>query len=158
LLGRALALLCLAACGGTNGEERCGPSSGAVQEVVDGDTIVLDSGDRIRYLLVDTPEITNGHDDCYGQEAWTYNQALVAGQTVTLVYDVECRDRFERLLAYVSVNGREVNALLVERGFACVLYIPPDGADRRGEFELLEAAAKAEGRGLWGACDPVTCD
>src|SRR5690242_6898196 len=67
----------------------CGPTSAVVDHVIDGDTVVLDSGERIRYLLVDTPEITNGHNDCYGAEARDYNNMLVTGQSVTLEYDVE---------------------------------------------------------------------
>ena len=63
-----------------------------------------------------------------------------------------------RLLAYVSVGGVEVNSLLVERGYACVLHIPPNGADRVVEFETLEAEAKAAGRGMWGSCEVVTCE
>ena len=73
--------------------------------------------------------------------------------------DVNCAlDRFDRTLAYVSVSGQDVNALMIERGYACVLHISPNGDDRAAEFKALEATAKAESRGLWGACDPVPCD
>jgi len=129
-----------------------------VQEGIDGDTIVLTTGEKIRYLMIDTPEISGSPPDCFGIEAKDYNRDLVLQKEVTLEYDVECRDRFDRLLAYVSVQGREVNSLLVERGYACVLYIPPNGEDRRTEFDTLEAQAKAGQRGMWGACQEVTCD
>jgi micrococcal nuclease len=59
------------------------------------------------------------------------------------------------LLAYVSVNGDDVNHLMVERGYACVLYIPPDGMSRYDEFKTLQADAKANSRGVWGACTPL---
>lgn len=62
------------------------------------------------------------------------------------------------MLAYVSVGDREINALMVERGYACVLQIPPNGADRADEFDDLEYAAKNGMAGLWGACEEVTCD
>lgn len=149
-------LLVAPGCGG----DRCGPESGTVAAVVDGDTIDLASGERVRYLMVDTPETTGGSDDCFGDNAVQFNTDLVLGQEVTLAYDVECEDRFGRLLAYVSVGGQEVNRLMVERGYACVLRIPPNGDDRAAEFEALEDAAQAAGRGLWGACAPeeILCD
>lgn len=153
LLAAACALV--AGCGG--GSE-CGPSEGVVANVVDGDTIDLESGVRIRYLMVNTPETTGGKNECYGQNAVTFNTDLVLGKTVQLDYDVECEDRFGRTLAYVTVGGQEVNTLLVERGYACVLHIPPNGDDRAAEFEALEDEAKAALRGLWGACDPIPCN
>lgn len=150
-----------AGCGPASGSlsgTSCGPSRERVTRVIDGDTVVLSSGERVRYLLVDTPEITNGKNECFGNEASDFNRALVLGRDVELRYDQECRDRYGRLLAYVSVAEGEVDSLLVERGFACVLHIPPNGRDRVSEFEALEARAKAEGRGLWGACSPAPCE
>ncbi len=137
-------------------DNRCGPTKGIVTNVVDGDTIDLESGERIRYLMVDTPE-TFGGEECYGPEAKQFNTDLVLGKEVTLKYDTECTDRFDRTLAYVSVDDREINSLLVERGFACVLYIPPNGADRKPELENLEAIAKQQDRGLWGVCTTNPC-
>lgn len=140
--------------------ERCGPSHGIVARVIDGDTIELDSGERIRYLLVDTPETTGGKNECFGANAVQFNTDLVLGKEVELAYDTECTDRFGRLLAYVTVGGQEVNTLIVERGYGCVLHISPDGDDRAAEFEALEAAARAADRGLWGNCEPeeILCD
>lgn len=147
----------LTACAGP--EDTCGPTTGTVSRVIDGDTIDLASGERIRYLLVDTPESVNGATDCYGTNAAQLNRDLVEGREVTLAYDeAGCTDRFGRLLAYVSVGGVEVNRTLVERGYACVLYIPPAGELRHNEFENLEAVARAAGRGMWSACPVVTCD
>ena len=149
-----LAAPALAACdpGG-----RCGPDTGVVARVIDGDTVELESGERVRYLLVDTPESTTSVE-CYGPEAKGFNADLVEGAEVALLYDAECTDRFDRLLAYVSVAGREVNSILVERGFGCVLHIPPNGADRVEEFRSLQEVARAEGRGLWGACPENPCN
>jgi micrococcal nuclease len=136
----------------------CGPTSAVVDHVVDGDTIVLDSGERIRYILVDTPEITNGHNDCYGAEARDFNHMLVTGRTVELVYDQECLDIYGRLLAYVSVGDVEVNRTLLEDGYACILHIPPNGNDRLAEYQAIEDMAKAEGVGMWSACGTVPCE
>lgn len=149
-LGIACALL--AACGGSSAEV------GVVARVIDGDTIDLESGERIRYLMVNTPETTGGKDECYGQNAVTFNTDLVLGKTIEYECDVDCTDMFGRTLAYVRVDGQEVNTLLVERGFACVLHIPPNGDDRADEFEALEDAARAANRGLWGQCDPIPCN
>jgi micrococcal nuclease len=158
--GALAALVAASSACSTGGEgSACGPTTAVVARVVDGDTIELASGEKVRYLLVDTPESVNGATDCFGHEAATFNQDLLEGKTVTLAYDdAQCRDRFDRLLAYVSVDGREANTLLVERGYACVLYIPPAGTDRHEEFEALEAAAKADNRGMWGTCTVVTCE
>lgn len=136
----------------------CGPTTAVVKRVVDGDTVELEDGTRVRYLMIDTPESTNGKDDCFGTEATDLNRMLVEGKEVTLHYDVECTDTYDRLLAYIEVNGREINSLMVERGAACVLHIPPNGEDRVDEFEALEEQARASMVGLWGACEDVTCD
>jgi micrococcal nuclease len=133
------------------GAEPCGPRSGEVARIVDGDTIILRSGATVRYLLIDTPETTDP-PECYGIEAREANRALVAGKAVQLRYDVECEDRYGRLLAYVDVDGSEANRVLVARGFACAQHIPPNGAEEAARFEELEAAARDSRRGLWGAC------
>lgn len=151
-------LLAVAALAGCGGGSECGPDEGVVARVVDGDTIELESGVKIRYLMMDTPETTSGKNECFGANAAQFNSDLVLGKTVELSYDVECEDRFGRTLAYVSVGGVEVNTLMVERGFACVLHIPPNGDDRADAFEALEDAAKADNKGLWGACGSCHCE
>lgn len=150
---KLVALLALLA-GGCGGSP-CGETEAKVTRVIDGDTIELESGVRVRYLLVDAPETTNGHDDCYGQNAAQFNSDLVLNKTVHLSYDEQCTDNYGRSLAYVTVDGQEVNSLLVQRGYACVLYIPPDGAARADEFKALQLDAKNARRGLWSACDPL---
>jgi len=146
----------LNSCGGDG--DRCGPASATVPRIVDGDTVELEVKTKVRYLMLDTPESTGGADDCYGQESTGYNRDLVLDRKVKLKYDVECKDFYDRLLAYVEVDGQEVNTRMVEYGYACALHIPPNGEERRAEFQNLEAAAKAAGRGMWGACSVVTCD
>lgn len=148
----------LASAWACDGNERCGPSSATVVRTIDGDTAELASGERVRYLMIDTPETTGGKNDCFGAEAAVFNREAVEGRLVTLEYDEVCEDDYGRLLAYVSVGDREINALMVERGYACVLQIPPNGADRAEEFDDLEYAAKSGMVGLWGACEEVTCD
>lgn len=136
----------------------CGPTSAVVDHVIDGDTVVLEDGQRVRYLLIDTPEITNGKNDCFGAEARDYNSELVTGRTVTIAYDEECQDRYGRLLAYVSVGELEVNRTLLEDGYACILHISPNGDDVIAEYQALEDMAKADNVGMWSACGTVACD
>jgi micrococcal nuclease len=154
------ALACESGSGATDTtpEQRCGPATATVENVIDGDTVVLTSGEKVRYLLIDAPEITNGHNDCYGQEAFQYNRDLVLGQEITLTYDTQCTDKYGRLLAYVEAPDGELNSLMIDRGFACYLYIPPDGDARAAEFESLELGARQAKRGMWGQCPTVACD
>lgn len=158
-LGLALALGTAAglACDPDAPASDCGPPEGVVERVLDGDTIVLGTGEHIRYLLVDTPEI---HEPigCYGPEASDFNRMLVQGKTVRLTYDAECRDRYDRLLAYVELDGRSVNELLLTRGYACVLHISPNGDDRVDDYRLLEEKAQVGQVGLWGSCTESPCD
>lgn len=149
----ALAAYAATALGGCGGSP-CGESEAKVTRVIDGDTIELEGGVKIRYLLVDTPEISGG-TECFGDNAKQMNSDLVLGKTVQIHYDVQCTDNFGRTLAYVTVDGQEVNTLLVQRGYACVLYIPPNGEARVSEFENLQLDAKNARRGLWSACNPL---
>ncbi len=159
LRGVALAGVCalVSGCSPSAGDDNpsCGPASGTVAQVTDGDTIVLTSGEKIRYLLIDTPESTT-EKECFGAEASEFNRSLVQGKTVALRYGPECKDRYDRLLAFVTVDGREVNRLLVERGYACTFFIGPSTAERE-DFEALEREAKAAKRGLWATCSPAPC-
>ena len=155
---RAVGLALLGLGLGCGGESTCGPEAGVVARVVDGDTVVLQSGERVRYLLVDTPESTGGKTDCFGAEARDFNRSLVEGRGVRLTYAEACTDRYGRLLAYVSVEGREVNTLLAREGYACVLYVAPAGGSRRVEFQALESAARRARRGMWGRCAEVACE
>lgn len=154
LAGAASLALPAAGCGG---DPVCGPREAVVDRVIDGDTIIA-GGVTIRYLLVNAPEVTGGHADCYGANAARFNTDLVLGKTVQLDYDVVCQDMFGRTLAYVTVDGQDVSRLLLERGYACVLHIPPDGDARADELTAVQAAARSARRGLWGACDPIPCN
>jgi micrococcal nuclease len=134
------------------------PAEGRVLRVVDGDTIHVQVGgrdERVRYIGIDTPEeVKPGTPvQCYARAAAAANRRLVAGREVRLVPDVESRDRFGRLLAYVyrSGDGRFVNAELVRDGFARTLTIPPN-VRHAERFADLAGEARDAGRGLWSAC------
>ncbi len=151
-------VLALALLSGCTPESKCGPSSGTVEKVIDGDTVQLTDGTRLRLLLADTPETTGGKNDCYGQEAKTFTTDTVLGKEVALTYDeAGCVDRFNRTLAYVKVGAVDVNAELVKRGYACFLYVPPSGGSREDEFATYEAEARTNRIGMWGSCSAIPC-
>lgn len=137
-----------------------GPASAPafVTRVVDGDTIEARVGGRIedvRYIGVDTPETVKPDTpvQCFGPRASTFNHRLVERRRVRLVFGVERRDAYGRLLAYVHLGHVFVNASLVRKGLARSLTIPPN--DRFAPlFRRLEKRAARAGKGLWGACAP----
>ena len=127
-----------------------------VLRAVDGDTIEVRLGgetEDVRYIGIDTPETVKPGTpvQCFGPQAHRFNARLVTHRRVRLVFGVERRDVYGRLLAYVHLGDRFVNAELARRGFARTLTIPPN--DRfAGRFKRLQDAAARAGRGLWGAC------
>jgi micrococcal nuclease len=141
--------------GGGGGGGAGGPELARVQRVVDGDTVVLAGGERVRYIGVDTPESVKPGTpvQCFAEAASHYNRRLVEGERVRLRFDAERRDRYGRLLAYVyrARDGLFVNAELARRGYARTLTIPPNVA-HAGEFRSLAAAARRQGAGLWSSC------
>jgi micrococcal nuclease len=136
-----------------------GPGAATVVRVVDGDTIVVRIGSRretVRLIGVDTPETVkpNTPVQCWGHEASADESALLPpGTAVRLERDVEARDAYGRLLAYVyrASDGMFVNLELARRGDARVLTFPTNTAHTT---EIVAAALDAErtDRGLWHAC------
>jgi len=131
-------------------------AQGVVVEAVDGDTVhVRIDGDEesVRYIGIDTPEsvIPGERPECFGKRAAELNRSLVEGERVTLIFGAERRDHYDRLLAYIYLGERFINAEIVRRGFARTLAIAPntDFADR---FARLQQVAANAGRGLWAAC------
>ena len=127
---------------------------GRVEQVVDGDTIKVHLGGRletVRYIGVDTPETVHPVRgvEPYGKEASRFNASLVEGKMVRLEFDVERRDRYGRLLAYVYVDTLFVNAELLRQGYAQLMTIPPN-VRHVDEFVRLQRDAREAGRGLWG--------
>lgn len=127
-----------------------------VEDVVDGDTIVVSGGTRARLIGVDTPETKDPRKpvQCFGAEASAYTSSLLAtGTPVRLVYDVERLDRYGRTLAYVyrESDGLFVNAALAADGYAVVATYPPNVAHTE-ELTTLAREAREAGRGLWSAC------
>lgn len=130
------------------------PDSGQVKFVCDGDTIILESGEKVRYLGIDAPEIAHDKSeaDCFGEHARKVNSDLVLHKHVTLQYDQEKIDQHGRLLAYVILpGGKCANAEMLRAGCAFV-FRPVQDFRRLQEFLLLQKEAFRQHQGMWGAC------
>ena len=127
--------------------------------VYDGDTILLDGGDTVRYIGIDTPEIDhkNGNHEFMAQAAKDFNIKLVKGARVKIEGDHERKDRYGRRLAYVFLeNGDMVNAILVKKGLAHVMLKTPNV---KYKTELLDCQREAmkERLGIWSR-SPATAE
>lgn len=128
-----------------------------VARVIDGDTIELEGGQKVRYIGIDTPETVDPRRDpqCFGQEASLQNKQLVEGQEIYLEKDVSETDRYGRLLRYIylEANGNSINEQLVREGYAVASSYPPD-IKYQEKFRLAEQEARNDQRGLWqeGVC------
>jgi len=122
------------------------PDTALVTQVIDGDTIVIEGGYRVRYIGIDTPEVYP-QQEAYGMEAWQANRKLVEDKIVRLERDVSETDN-GRLLRYVYVDSIFVNAELVKLGLAYAKAYPPD-IKYQDRLEKLEMEARQAGRGMW---------
>ena len=149
------------ACTATSAPADAEPGAAVVERVVDGDTLrVRISGRRepVRLIGIDTPESVKPGTpvQCFAKEAAAHLRTLVPpGAPVRLERDVEGRDRYGRLLAYVyrRSDGLFVNLALARDGYAQTATYPPNVA-HTAAFAAAVAEAREAGRGLWGACPP----
>lgn len=117
-----------------------------VVKVIDGDTVEIKGGERVRYIGIDTPEI----DQIFYQEAKDRNNGLVYGKKVRLdICKSQPRDKYGRLLAWVYVDDIFVNAALIKEGYARILTIPPCGIEKEDEFKNYEKSARDRRFGVW---------
>lgn len=123
------------------------PEIATVTQVIDGDTIIIDTGQRVRYIGIDAPEVYP-QPEASGIEAWQANRQLVEGKTVRLERDVSQTDKYYRLLRYVYVDDTLVNAELVRLGLAEAKAYPPD-TEYQDLLEKLEREARQAGHGMW---------
>ena len=131
-----------------------------VIRVIDGDTIELDNGEKVRYIGINSPEMSDG-GECFSTESTGKNSELVLGKTVQLEKDISDRDKYNRLLRYVYISKSNseseegklifVNELLVREGYANVSTYPPD-VKYKDTFINAERRAREEGKGLWEEC------
>jgi endonuclease YncB( thermonuclease family) len=128
------------------------PPRPRVVQVIDGDTLDLDNGRRVRLVQIDSPEAGG---ECYGRKAGTVLRRLLpVGTRVRVERDpnLDDVDRYGRILRYVFRGKRNINLVMVRRGAASVWFF--DGDRGRYAEQLLRAAenARAAKRGAWGAC------
>lgn len=123
-----------------------------VEEVIDGDTFILEDGEKVRLIGIDAPETPHSYKQrnfYYGIPAKDYLKDLIESREVKLEFDVEKRDQYGRLLAYAWLeNGLFINAHLIEEGYARVVTFPPN-VKYHDQLHRLEDAAKKNRRGLW---------
>ena len=154
--------LCLVSCKPSapapSGEPSFSPTAAAaVHSVIDGDTIVIENSEKIRFLGLNAPEIRKGQEGSYhgseqpwGRDAANYVYRLLSGNKVELEYDPAITtDHYGRTLAYVILSGEMVNARLLEQGYA---RFNDYGNELKYEDYLRgkEEIARAKKRGLWG--------
>lgn len=129
-----------------------------VLQAIDGDTVELINGDRLRYIGIDTPESLDQRKpvQCFAKEAARKNKELVEGKMITFAKDVSERDIYGRWLGYVTLlDGTLVNEALVRSGHAFSYSFPPD-ISKQDVFRKAEQVAQKEKRGLWTQCDVHT--
>ena len=136
----------------------CQPLSAApdgpvrVQQVIDGDTLILADRRHVRLIGINTPELGKAGqpDEPLAQDARRRLQGLVAGRPVTLSPGAETRDHYGRWLAYIRLaDGRDPAEDLLQQGLASAVAIPPN-LQRLNRYLALEADARRQGKGLWG--------
>jgi len=124
-----------------------------VTRVIDGDTIEIQGGEKVRYIGVDTPETKHPRKpvQCFGRQAAEKNKQLVEGKMVRLEKDVSEADRYGRLLRYVYAGDVFVNLAMVKQGYAYAATFPPD-VKYQELFSQAQREAREGRRGLWGEC------
>jgi len=130
-----------------------------VAAVLDGDTIVLADKTLVRYIGVDAPERhgPDGRQEVFSKEATLFNARLVAGKSVSLQFDARLWDVYNRLLAYVFVDGVLVNAELVRWGYARTTS--HTAHCKYGPFlQAMERIARRQNRGIWAIENLMTRD
>ena len=135
------------------------PGYYTVTRVVDGDTIELSNGKAVRYIGMDTPEIREKKDSewiynprPYAEEASAFNKKLVEGKSVRLEFDVQKRDKYKRLLAYVYVGENMANMEMVKQGYGMIYTYPPN-VKYTEKFLEAQKEARDHKRGLWSDLD-----
>lgn len=129
-----------------------------VISVIDGDTIEINSGIRVRLIGIDTPETKHPKKpvECFGKEASSETKRILEKKEVILQKDVSESDKYQRLLRYVFLPIEDgkllfVNDYLIREGFARTLTYPPD-VKYNEQFLKAQSEAKVNNRGLWGKC------
>jgi micrococcal nuclease len=165
IIGRSAAALLLAILVGWQwmGDRAAPPvphQSGAsafVVRIIDGDTVDLADGTRVRLLGVDTPETKKPHTPVqpWGPEASEFTRRHVEGRMVRLEFDKERRDKYDRVLAYVYLDNWFLNEELIRAGMGHAITNHPYSEAMKRRFRAAEQEAKEHRRGIWSAGVPA---
>ena len=116
-----------------------------VQRAVDGDTLILASGERVRLIGIDSPE---KEQPCFGESMGAL-KTMVSGKAVELEFDEERADKYGRTLAYLFVEGNFVNLEMVKEGFAVAFPFEPNTRYAEGFAEAEQQAREQQKGCLW---------
>ena len=125
-----------------------------VIRVVDGDTLVINyngKNEKVRLIGVDTPESVHPNEEKnteFGDSVSKFSKEILSGKQVGLEFDVQERDKYGRLLAYVYLEGQMYNKLLLEKGYAKIATYPPN-VKYVEEFTTIQKQARKNKVGLW---------
>jgi micrococcal nuclease len=127
------------------------PQTAIVLRAVDGDTLLLEGGERVRLLGVNTPETKHPHKppEPFGAEASAFTRKHVEGRTIRLEFDRERRDDYGRLLAYVYRDQWFLNEELILAGLSRAQTRFPYSEAMKRRFLAAERTARENGVGLW---------
>lgn len=130
----------------------CFGTTAKVTRIIDGDTFETETGEKVRLVGINAPEIS----DIFGQEAKQYLSYLIENKTVDLQHDIisNDRDRYQRLLRYVILDGVDINMKMISDGFAfaSLKYKFSKSID----YEHAQLEARETNKGIWGDSKKVT--
>ncbi|WP_052487202.1 thermonuclease family protein [Gordoniibacillus kamchatkensis] len=132
---------------------KAGRDTAKVERVVDGDTLEVTLNghkEKVRLIGIDTPETKKPNTPVmyYGKEASDFTKKKLQGKTVELEWDVDRKDRYDRLLAYVWLEGEMFNRTLVQEGYARMATFPPN-VKYVDLFKKDQEQARSQEKGLW---------
>ena len=119
----------------------------SIKKIFDGDSLLMNTGEQLRYLGINAPE----YNEAFGQEAKAENIKIL-GEAKSLEFQrclFEEKDKYERILAFVFADGVDVQELLVKKGLAFPAAIPPCGTLSIYRYEAAAAAARKQKLGIW---------
>ncbi|MGG1514760.1 thermonuclease family protein [Paenibacillus oryzisoli] len=154
IAGGCLLLVALLACAcGAKKASQAGKETVKVERVVDGDTLEVTLNgkkEKIRLIGVDTPETKKANTPVmfYGKEASDFTTKRLEKQSVELEYDVDKKDQYDRVLAYVWIGDELFNRTLVQEGYARMATFPPN-VKYVNDFKKDQESARKAKKGIW---------
>lgn len=142
-------------------QSKAGLEKVKVSKVVDGDTIELRDGRKVRYLNIDTPESkkVNTPVQCYALDAYQFNKSKIENREIWILPDKEDEDRYGRSLRFIFLSEADTNSIekslnaeLVKLGYARTSIYKPNNT-YQDIFYKLQKEAENQKVGLWGKCN-----